>query len=86
MSPTLNSGDYVLTLKPRRIAAGFIYVVEHSDIGRIIKRLERVENGRAILKGDNPGSAPSSVMASVSLDRLSGRAVLAITKTGLKWL
>lgn len=86
MSPTLREGDYVVTLKPRRIAAGLIYVVDHSDLGRIIKRLERMEKGRAVLGGDNQTSTPSSVIAPVAIDRLTGRAVLAITKTGLKRL
>lgn len=86
MSPALSDGDYVFTIKPRRLAPGFIYIINHSDLGRIIKRLDRIEDGRMIVSGDNPGSTPSSVMAPVDPQRVTGRAVLAITKSGLRRL
>lgn len=86
MSPTLSHGDYILTIKPRRLTPGLIYVVSHSDLGRIIKRLERMDGERLILSGDNPASTPSSVIAPVPRERVIGRAVLAITRTGLKLL
>ena len=86
MSPALRDGDYVITLKPRSLRPGFIYVVDHSDLGRIIKRLDRMDGERLILRGDNPGSTPSSIIAPVEKERLIGRAVLAVTKAGLKRL
>jgi phage repressor protein C with HTH and peptisase S24 domain len=86
MSPALSDGDFVLTTKPRRLAPGLIYVINHSDLGRIIKRLDHIEGDRLILSGDNPGSTPSSIIAPVSKDRVIGRAVLAISKTGLRLL
>ena len=84
MSPALEDGDYVVTIKPRALCTGFIYVINHSDLGRIVKRLERIENGRAIVTGDNSTSTPSSVIAPIAVERISGRAVLRISKSGIQ--
>jgi len=84
MSPALKDGDYVITTRPRSFVPGFIYVVDHLDLGRIIKRLSRVENGRLLFKGDNPASTPEAVMAPVDRQRVKGRAVLIIGRNGLK--
>jgi len=78
MSPTLNDGDYILTLKPRSVRPGFIYVVNHSDLGRIVKRLDRVEDGRYYFTGDNPKSTPSAVIGPVTRERIIGRMVFKI--------
>ncbi|PHS41539.1 MAG: peptidase S24 [Robiginitomaculum sp.] len=86
MSPTLNGGDYVLTIRPRSLRPGFIYVVEHTDLGRIIKRLERVEDGRYYFAGDNPNSTPSAVIGPVSAPRIRERAVLKISNHGVRKL
>ena len=86
MSPALTGGDYVLTIKPRSIRSGVIYVVNHSDLGRIVKRLERVENSQHFFKGDNPTSTPSAVIGPVAKDRVIGQAVFRISKSGLKRL
>ena len=83
MSPIIVSGDYILTLKPRSLRSGFIYVVNHSDLGQIIKRLERIENDRCFFKGDNSTSTPSTLMGPVTKDRVVGRAILRISKSGL---
>lgn len=86
MSPTLTDGDYILSIKPRSLRPGFVYVVNHTDLGRIIKRLERVEVDRTFFKGDNPTSTPGAVMGPVAKDRIIGRAILRISKDGLKLL
>ena len=86
MAPVLMDGDYVLMIKARSFRPGFIYVINHSDLGRIIKRLDRVENEHLIVSGDNAASAPSSIIAPVATSRVLGRARLAITKSGLKRL
>ncbi len=84
MSPALKDGDYVLTLKPRLFRPGFIYVINHIDLGRIIKRLDRAEGDRIWVSGDNPASTPGAIIAQVTKDRVIGRAVLAITTSGIK--
>lgn len=86
MAPALSDGDFVVTIKPRSFRPGYIYVVNHSDLGRIIKRLDRLENDRLIFSGDNKASTPSSIIAPVEKDRVDGRAVIAVKKSGLKRL
>ncbi len=87
MLPTLKDGDIVITVKPRTPRAGFIYVCHHSDLGQIIKRLSGFDaRGRAVLSGDNPNSTPSAVMGTVEPERLMGRAVFSIGKSGIRRL
>ncbi len=83
MSPTLKSGDYVLTTRPRSLRAGCIYVVEHADLGRIIKRLDRIESDQYHFKGDSPGSTPGAVIGPVAASRIVARAILKISKHGV---
>lgn len=78
MSPTLKDGDYVLIIKPRRVRPGFLYVVNHSDLGWIIKRLDRIESDRYFFKGDNPNSTPSAVIGPVTKNRIIGRVMFKI--------
>lgn len=84
MLPALNDGDYVVTTKPRSFRPGSIYVVNHLDLGQIIKRLIQVDENRLIFSGDNPDSTPSSVIAPVSPDRVLGQVRFVIGKTGIK--
>lgn len=87
MSPTLSDGDIVITIKPRRLRAGLIYVVNHSDIGIIIKRLSEFdERGRAVLRGDNARSTSSTVMGTVERERLTRRALFVLGKAGFRKL
>jgi len=87
MSPTLLDGDILITTKPRAVGAGFIYVIEHSDLGRIVKRIDGFDKrGRAILSGDNPASTPSALLGSIERSRISGRAMFAYGKSGFRKL
>ena len=83
MSPGLNDGDYVVTKRARKFIPGFIYVVNHIDLGRIIKRLKAFENQRLILSGDNQNSTPDSLIAPTTPDRVIGQVVLVISKSGI---
>jgi len=60
MSPTLEDGDYVITKKPRLYRAGLIYVINHIDLGRIIKRLQDTKHDRCFFIGDNPKASTAS--------------------------
>ena len=84
MSPTLHDGDYVITKKPRRLQAGLIYVINHSDLGRIIKRLGDIKHDRCYFVGDNPASTPSTVIGAVEKPRIIGQVSWVISQTGLK--
>lgn len=88
MAPTLRADDIVLTVKtkPAALRSGLIYVIDHSDLGKVIKRLGAYENGRYKLIGDNPASTPASVMGTVEPERITRRAVLAIGSKTLKRL
>ena len=85
MSPTLKDGDYVLTKKPRLVQAGLIYVINHSDLGRIIKRLQDTKHDRFFFIGDNPkASTPSSLMGDVERERIIGQVIWVIGPKGFR--
>ena len=86
MSPTLEHGDYILSIKPRPLRAGFLYVVNHIDLGQIIKRLQRIENNHYYFIGDGEKSTPPALIAPVKRERILARAVLRIGKTGINRL
>ena len=87
MSPTLEDGDYVLIRKPRRqrkLTLGLIYVINHSELGRIIKRLSDMKHDRCYFIGDNPSSTPSTVIGAVESSRVIGQVILAVGKSGTR--
>lgn len=87
MSPTLEDGDYVLVKKPRRqrkLTLGLIYVINHSELGRIIKRLGDMKHDRCFFIGDNPSSTPSTIIGAVERSRVTGQVIFVIGKTGLR--
>ena len=87
MSPTLEDGDYVLIRKPRRqrkLTLGLIYVINHSELGRIIKRLGDMKHDRCFFIGDNPSSTPSTVIGAVESSRVIGQVILAVGKSGTR--
>ena len=89
MSPTLEDGDYVITKKPRPqsngyLASGLIYVINHSDLGRIIKRLVNTKHDRCFFIGDNPTSTPSTLIGAVEISRVIGQVIWVIGKSGIK--
>jgi len=66
--PTLADGDFILVKnKPRQIMPGLVYVVDHSDLGRIVKRLTEQRGERFTFSGDNHHmSVPDAVIAPVT--------------------
>ena len=87
MSPTLEDGDYVLIRKLRRqrkLTLGLIYVINHSELGRIIKRLSDMKHDRCYFIGDNPSSTPSTVIGAVESSRVIGQVILAVGKSGTR--
>ena len=84
MSPTLMDGDYVLIRKPRRqrkLTLGLIYVINHSELGRIIKRLGDMKHDRCFFIGDNPSS---TVIGAVESSRVIGQVIWVIGKSGTR--
>ena len=84
MSPTLRNGDYVITKKPRHLQAGLIYVINHSDLGWIIKRLGDMKHDRCYFIGDNPTSTPSTIIGTVEKSRVVGQVFWVISKGGIQ--
>jgi len=82
MTPTLNDGDYILTIKPRALRAGLIYVMMHDRYGRIVKRLGEVSDETAAFESDNPEGSSGEVPAA----NIKSRVWLAITPKGIKRL
>ena len=89
MSPTLENGDYILIKKTRsqkKLRPGFIYVLNHDRLGRLVKRLNRRDASGFWFAGDNPHSTPSEKIGVQPFDAVTGRALLAITPKGLRRL
>jgi len=86
MEPTVSDGDYILITKPRRIRPGFIYVLQHERLGRIVKRLDLINEGQCKWSGDSLESTESDRIGLTSKDCILGQARLAITPRGLKRL
>ena len=53
MSPTLNDGEILLSKRPHLIKVGFIYVINHTDLGVIVKRLKGQKNNKYFFEGDH---------------------------------
>lgn len=80
MRPLLEPGDRLLLAPTRRqrLRAGDLVVMRdpRRPQRRIVKRVDRLEGGRAWLRGDNPaGSTDSRSFGWVALPRLVGRPV-----------
>ena len=85
MSPTLEDGDYVIIKKPRLYQAGLLYVINHSDLGRIIKRLQDIKHDKCFFIGDNPKtSTPASLIGVVERHRVIGQVLWAIGPKGIR--
>ncbi len=69
MAPSYRDGDYVLTLRygRRRPRVGDDVVFVHPDFGRLLKRIERIQDGVMNFTGTNALSADSAALGSVSL-------------------
>lgn len=86
MAPSLSHGDYLIISKARILRPGFIVLVEHPKYGMIVKRVIAVTDAAVKLSGDNPDSTSSEALGLISLDKVIGRARLAITPEGMKRL
>lgn len=87
MRPGYCSGDYVLAF--RRAASEFkvgdVVVLAHPALGRIIKRIKRVEtNAMLAIEGDNHArSTDSEVLGRVSVRQVIGKVIWRISPRAL---
>lgn len=87
MEPALHGGDVIAARKAKTPKPGRIYVVDHSDLGTIVKRLKSIQaDGRYIFEGDNAASTPASIIAPVMGARILGEARWAVASGRLKRL
>ena len=89
MSPTLENGDYILIQRPRsqkNLRPGLIYVLNHDRLGRLVKRLSRIDESGLWFCGDNPRSTTPEKIGSLPYDALIGRALIAVTPKGIRRL
>ena len=84
MQPAIDDGDYLITKKPRHYRAGLIYIIDHIDLGRIVKRLERMEGEYAYFTGDNKASTPQSLIGKVELSRIRAQVIYVVGPSGLR--
>lgn len=89
MSPTLENGDYILVKKPRsqkNLRPGFIYVLNHDRLGRLVKRLAREDEKGLWFHGDNPDSTSMTDLGASSRNKVLGRGLLRISPKGVRLL
>ena len=69
MAPDYQDGDYVLTIPygRRRPRVGDDVVFVHPDFGRLLKRVERIQDGVMSFTGINALSADSAALGTISL-------------------
>lgn len=79
MYPCFSSGDFVLVKKRKHPRLNQIAVVEHPDLGTLIKRVCHFDElGNMQLAGDNAYSTNSESMGWVSTDFLVGTVVFSL--------
>jgi hypothetical protein len=80
MAPSYRDGDYVLTMRygRRRPRVGDDVVFMHPDFGRLLKRVERIQDGFMSFTGTNALSADSAALGAVSLSSCSSVARVAL--------
>ena len=91
MAPTFQDGDYILArriTKPNyKFKIGNIYLIDHIDLGLIIKRLDQeTADGRLIVSGDNPVSNSGDILGHIDKTRVRARALLKISSKGTRRL
>jgi len=77
MEPLLKSGDRVLIKREKAYAEGDIVVTQHpfKRSVRLIKKVDKVADGRAFLMGLNrEASTDSRVFSSIPVNQIIGRA------------
>lgn len=76
MSPNIKQGSFVFIFKSpfTKFKTGDLVVVDHSQYGRIIKRVYSSNNNQQFsLTGDNPDSLSSEKMGLVNKRQLCGK-------------
>ena len=87
MAPTLQSGDYVISRKTRRVTPHKIYIINHSELGTIIKRLQHVDDdGQLIFQSDNKAGNSGHILGRIKKAQVKSYAFLRISNKGINRL
>ena len=83
MEPTLRTDDIVVVLKKKNISVNDIVVVEDSEYGFLIKRLEKFEKNGIKLSSDNKNSFSPTTKNIYDISNLVGKYVFKINAKNL---
>ena len=83
MEPTLKTDDIVVVLKKKNISVNDIVVVEDSEYGFLIKRLEKFEKNGIKLSSDNKNSFSQSTKNIYDISNIVGKYVFKINAKNL---
>ena len=78
MYPTLSDGDYVLLIYPRlnALKSGDIVVLDHPELGLIIKRIGDIKDRHFAMYGDNHHASTSrEQLGYQSLNTIVGKVI-----------
>ena len=83
MEPTLRTDDIVVVLKKKSISVNDIVVVEDSEYGFLIKRLEKFEKNGIKLSSDNKNSFSPATKNIHEISNIVGKYVFKINAKNL---
>ena len=83
MEPTLKTDDIVIVLKKKNISVNDIVVVEDSEYGFLIKRLEKFEKNGIKLSSDNKNSLSPATKNIYDISNIVGKYVFKINAKNL---
>ena len=83
MEPTLRNDDIVVVLKKKDISVNDIVVVEDSEYGFLIKRLEKFEKNGIKLSSDNKNSFSQATKNIYDISNIVGKYVFKINAKNL---
>ena len=83
MEPTLRTDDIVVVLKKKNISVNDIVVVEDSEYGFLIKRLEKFEKNGIKLSSDNKNSFSPATKKIYDISNIVGKYVFKINAKNL---
>ena len=83
MEPTLKTDDIVIVLKKKNISVNDIVVVEDSEYGFLIKRLEKFEKNGIKLSSDNKNSFSPATKKIYDISNIVGKYVFKINAKNL---
>ena len=82
MSPEYLAGDYLLVLKRPffKLKTGDNVVFDHEDLGRLVKKVNKLSDKDAFLIGNHPSSVDSRIFGNVPLKSIKAKVIYHIRK------